>query len=75
MDADRVFAEPVVVTYPEIMVEYLAAIARPMDFRTINEERFNVYKSIAEFQQDLIEVYQNCTIFNKEGSDLWNYAV
>ena len=56
--------------YPEVAAEYRRAITRPMDFRTIEEERLPRYKSIREFQEDLVLTFTNCIEFNGADSEL-----
>lgn len=68
------FLLPVVESFPDIADDYLAAIIVPMDFRTIVEERLNVYQSIADLQDDLILVFRNCMEFNVPESDLYAIA-
>lgn len=70
MDEGGNFYIPVAEAFPEIAEDYLAIISNPMDFRTIEEERLNVYQSISDFQEDLILVFSNCMEFNVPGSDL-----
>lgn len=60
--------------YPSIQDEYLAAVSCPMDFRTIREDRIQLYRSITDMQEDLILVFGNCMTFNEEGSALETYA-
>lgn len=74
MDEAGNFLVPVVESFPDIADDYLDAIAVPMDFRTIVEERLNVYQSIAELQDDLILVFSNCMEFNVPESDLYVIA-
>lgn len=38
-----------------------------MDFRTIEEERLQMYRSIRELQQDLVLTFRNCMQFNPDG--------
>lgn len=60
------FEEPVVEQYPDIAESYQSVIKEPMDFRTIEEERLPRYRSIQELQQDLMMVFNNCILFNRE---------
>jgi len=70
MDEGGNFYVPVAEAFPNIGEAYLAMISNPMDFRTIEEERLNVYQSIRELQEDLILVFSNCMEFNVPRSDL-----
>lgn len=74
MDEDKIFELPVVEALPEIKHEYLQRVSRPMDFRTIEEERVNYYNSITELQDDLILTFQNCILFNGEMSAYGRFA-
>ena len=68
------FAIPVVEAFPEISDDYLAKISNPMDFRTIEEDRLQLYHSIADLQEDLILVFSNCMNYNVPDSDLYVIA-
>jgi hypothetical protein len=46
-----------------------------MDFRTIEEDRLQVYRNIAELQQDLILIFDNCIEFNGAASDYGEFAL
>jgi Bromodomain len=74
MDEDKLFELPVVETLPELKHHYLSKISRPMDFRTIEEERIQYYSSITELQDDLICIFSNCIKFNGEMSDYAQFA-
>ena len=74
MDEAGNFLVPVIESFPDVADDYLAIILSPMDFRTIAEERLNVYQSIADLQDDLILVFSNCMEFNVPGSDLYAIA-
>lgn len=73
-DHDNVFSAPVVEAYPEIAASYLKTIKRPMDLRTIAEERIHSYESIAKLQDDLMLMCRNCCTFNGHESELWQYG-
>jgi hypothetical protein len=68
-DSEGIFAEPVAEAYPEVARDYAEAIKKPMDFRTINEERLPWYKSADELRRDLLLVFNNCIQFNGEESE------
>lgn len=68
-DMGKIFENPVVESYPDIRVSYLAKVLRPMCFRTIEDERVNYYKSITELQKDLNLCFHNCIAFNGAASD------
>jgi len=74
MDEGGNFAIPVIEAFPEITDDYLARVPNPMDFRTIQEERLQLYHSIHELQDDLILVFSNCMNYNVPGSDLYLVA-
>ena len=74
IDESEVFAEPVCEAYPAVKDDYLAVVENPMDFRTIEEDRLNYYRSIRELQQDLILVFNNCLAFNKEENEFSQLA-
>jgi hypothetical protein len=74
LDKDDLFASPVIETYPEIAEHYLSLVQSPMDFRTIEEERVQTYRSIVDFQEDLISIFRNCCIYNDVGSPLFIYG-
>jgi hypothetical protein len=73
-DEDGIFAEPVVMAYPDIADEYLDAIEEPMDFQTIQKTRLPSYRSITELQGDLMLVFNNCIVFNQRKNDYGEYA-
>lgn len=75
MDDGGNFYVPVAEAFPEIADDYLAVITNPMNFRTIEEERLNVYQSISELQEDLTLIFGNCMMFNMQGSDLHGMAL
>lgn len=74
LDEDGIFHLPVAVAYPEIAQAYKKVVAYPMDFRTIVEDRLHLYHSIQELQDDLLLVFDNCIVFNQEGSQLHDTA-
>jgi Bromodomain len=74
LDRENIFSIPVVEAYSDLEESYLAQISHPMDFRTIEEERLKVYKSITELQEDLVLVFRNCMEYNKPGSELFETA-
>ena len=74
-DTAGLFSKPVIEAHPAIADAYLNAIDTPMDLRTIEEDRVNVYSSIHMLQDDLILMFQNCCTFNGKDSDLGNMAV
>ena len=61
---------PVAESYPDIAQDYLSVIEEPMDFRTIEEDRLPVYRTIGELQQDLMLVFNNCLSFNEGDNEL-----
>ena len=63
LDDGDTFAAPVVETFPDLADAY-KAIENPMDFRTIEEERLQYYRSITDLQQDLLLVFHNCLEFS-----------
>lgn len=74
MDEDKLFEIPVFESFPEIKQEYLQVVSKPMDFRTIEEERIHSYYSIRELQDDLILIFQNCIRFNGASSEYGKFA-
>ena len=74
-DTEQIFATPVTEAFPEVADAYLNAISDPMDFRTIEEERLPAYQDMQELQDDLIQTFRNCCVYNGEGSDFYHYAV
>jgi hypothetical protein len=75
LDEDNLFGIPVVEAYPSVAYDYAKAISKPMDFRTIEEERIPVYRCIADLQQDLILIFGNCIQFNGAASDYGTFAL
>ena len=75
MDVQKSFFEPVIDTVPELRKEYLAKIARPMDFQTIVEEEIPQYEEISDLQEDLELMFKNCIDFNGKHSPYGNYAM
>jgi hypothetical protein len=69
MDADGIFAIPVVEAVPSIKKAYLARIKHPLDFRAIKEDRVHSYQEIRELQDDLIQIFKNCVEFNGTDSE------
>jgi hypothetical protein len=74
-DVDNVFIVPVLETYPDLTDKYLALVENPIDLRTIAEDRVPEYQSISEFQKDLIQMFENCVIFNGKRAKLSKYAM
>jgi len=74
-DEAGMFAAPVLESYPDIANAYLSVIDTPMDLRTIEEERMNIYSSIEMLQDDLIRIFSNCCTFNGAESDLGAIAI
>lgn len=74
-DTSGLFATPVIEAHPEIADAYLSIIDMPMDLRTIEEERLNMYTSIQMLQDDLVLMYRNCCTFNGVESSLGEIAV
>jgi len=74
MDEGANFFLPVAEAFPEIADAYLAIVPHPMDFRTIEEERLQVYQTIVDLQHDLILVFSNCMKFNEPNSVLYAIA-
>lgn len=74
-DSLDLFSRPVIEAHPAIADEYLEIVDNPMDIRTIEEERVNVYGSIHMLQDDLVLMFQNCCTFNGEDSELGKVAI
>lgn len=74
MDEDKLFEVPVFEAFPEIKHQYQQVVSKPMDFRTIEEERIHYYTSITELQDDLILVFSNCILFNGQMSEYGQFA-
>ena len=68
-DADGIFAIPVAEAFPEAVKEYRKVIKKPMDFRTIREDRLPWYKSADELRDDLLLVFGNCIAYNDDDSE------
>ena len=68
-----IFHAPVVES-PELSEEaklaYIRFIEKPMDLRTI-KQKIQSYDSPAEFEADMLLVFQNCSRFNKPGQDAY----
>ena len=60
---------PVAEAFPDAAKDYLKVIKKPMDFRTIREERLPWYKSADELRDDLLLVFGNCVAYNDDGSE------
>jgi hypothetical protein len=75
LDEDNLFDIPVVEAYPSFAHDYSKVVSNPMDFRTIEEERLQVYRNIAELQQDLILIFDNCIAFNEAASVYVEFAL
>ncbi|KAJ3256930.1 nuA3 HAT complex component nto1 [Boothiomyces macroporosus] len=77
-DKFNIFAEPV---DTEAVKDYLNYIKSPMDFQTMTEKlESHQYKNLADFQQDISLICENCklynrpeTIFFKQAAKLENY--
>jgi hypothetical protein len=67
-DPEGIFAEPVAEAYPEIAKEYKKVIKKPMDFRTILEDRLPWYQTADGLRDDLMLVFNNCITFNGDDS-------
>jgi len=74
-DTSGIFSKPVIEAHPAIADAYLNVIDTPMDLRTIEEERVNVYSSIHMLQVDLVLIFRNCCTFNGQDSDLGQIAI
>lgn len=74
LDVEKIFHLPVAAAYPDIAQAYKQTVAYPMDLRTILEDRVHRYRSIRELQEDLLLVFDNCIIFNEDGSHLYDTA-
>ncbi len=72
-DTTGEFHSPVVEQFPEIADKYRNKIKNPMDFSTIRK-RIPTYRVMADFQNDVILVFQNCCNYHKPGTKYWNYA-
>jgi hypothetical protein len=75
LDEDNLFDIPVAEAYPSVADDYSKVVSNPMDFRTIEEERLQVYRSIAELQQDLILIFDNCIQFNGAASEYGEFSL
>jgi hypothetical protein len=75
LDEDNLFDIPVVEAYPSVAYDYAKVVSNPMDYRTIEEERIQVYRNIAELQQDLILIFDNCIEFNAAASEYGEFAL
>lgn len=64
MEESGMFETPVCEQLPELKDQYMQVVTNPMDFRTIEEERVNSYKSINDLKNDLTLIFQNCIQFN-----------
>lgn len=67
-DKENIFAVPVLEALPQIKDRYMQVVSKPMDFRTIEEERIPTYTSISDLQADLILTFQNCILYNGASS-------
>jgi Bromodomain len=74
LDEEEIFHLPVASAYPEIAQAYLKTVAHPMDLRTIVQDQLTRYRSIRELQEDLFLVFDNCILFNEEGSSFHDTA-
>jgi len=70
-----IFLKPVIEAHPAIADAYLNEIDTPMDLRTIEEERANMYGSIHMLQDDLVLMFRNCYTFNGQDTDLGKIAI
>ena len=52
-----------------VFPEYYEVIKHPFDFTTIKEQ-FNKYNTIEEVLTDIRQIWDNCRLFNSEGSDI-----
>ena len=68
-----IFSKPVIEAHPTIADAYLNVIETPIDLRTIEEERVNIYNSIQGLQDDLVLMFRNCCTFNAN-TDFWEIA-
>jgi len=53
--------------------EYFEQIEHPMDLATV-KSKINNYSSVGEALADLRAIWDNCRVFNAEGSDILNSA-
>mmetsp|Transcript_2788 Transcript_2788/g.6049 ORF Transcript_2788/g.6049 Transcript_2788/m.6049 type:complete len:165 (+) Transcript_2788:81-575(+) len=74
-DTSGMFSKPVIEAHPAIADAYLDAIETPMDLRTIEEERVNVYGSIQMLQDDLVLMFRNCCTFNGKETSIGVIAI
>ena len=74
-DTSGLFTTPVIEAHPEIADSYLSIVDTPMDLRTIEEERLNMYTSIEMLQDDLVLMFRNCCTFNGTESSLGEIAI
>eukprot|EP00531_Pseudo-nitzschia_arenysensis_P009052 CAMPEP_0116157440 /NCGR_PEP_ID=MMETSP0329-20121206/23345_1 /TAXON_ID=697910 /ORGANISM="Pseudo-nitzschia arenysensis, Strain B593" /LENGTH=2316 /DNA_ID=CAMNT_0003654547 /DNA_START=150 /DNA_END=7100 /DNA_ORIENTATION=- len=74
-DEGGIFASPVLEAHPGLIDAYLNVIDMPMDRRTIEEDRMNIYTEIHMLQDDLIRIFRNCCAFNGAESELGAIAI
>ena len=55
--------------YRSIFPEYYEVIKKPMDLTSM-KENFNKYETVEEVLVDLRQIWENCRLFNAEGSDI-----
>jgi hypothetical protein len=75
LDEENLFEIPVVEAVPSVAYDYAKAVSKPMDFRTIEEERIQVYRGIVGLQKDLILIFDNCIQFNGATGDYGTFAL
>ncbi len=69
------FLKPVVEFYPEVSQNYLAIIKTPIDLRTVwrclqNGAYDNRENGICKIRKDLLNVFNNCILFNEKASNM-----
>ncbi len=69
------FLKPVVEFYPEVSQNYLAIIKNPIDLRTVwrclqSGAYDNRENGICKIRKDLLNVFNNCILFNEKASNM-----
>ena len=57
----------------DVYPEYYEVISNPIDISTIRN-KINSYTSIEDFLKDLRQIWENCRLFNSDGSDIVKWA-
>ena len=69
-DESPIFAEPV--DFKALgLVDYPMVVKHPMDLRTCRKKlRAKKYPSFEQFNRDLLQIWENCRIYNQVGSEI-----